>query len=159
MSYGIEDGEATRPGAAADDRVIAADQARDLTQAFLVRHGATLIDPDKIGTRFESAARFRHDLRAKLSMLQTLAATIDRADEERREALAVLGDSPDEPICAEMRSRLSRCEGTIAASATDVPDVIEEFLPEAPAIDGDLCSGYRALLDCLRDLASRLRRD
>lgn len=130
--------------------------ARDLTQAFLVRHGPTLIDPDRVGSRRESVARFRHDLRAKLSLFDSIVGSLDEADGERRAILSQIETEPFDEDRNSLRRQLDRCEETIASGCENVPDVIDEFLPEAPDIDPALTEGYRAFLDQLRGLRAHL---
>ena len=158
LSTAIGDDDILRASDPLDVDMALAVKARDLTQAFLQRHGPTLIDPDKIAGKYESAARFRHDLRAKLSMLQTIIVSIDKNDQSRRELQAQLEDLSDGEDRQELSARLVRCEETIGAACENVPDVIDEFLPETPDIDSDLTSGYQDFLDCLHQLRDRLLR-
>lgn len=156
MSTAIGDDDILRASDPLDVDMALAVKARDLTQAFLQRHGPTLIDPDKIAGKYESAARFRHDLRAKLSMLQTIVVTIDKTDQSRRELQAQLQDLSDGDDHRELSAKLARCEESIGAECGNVPDVIDEFLPETPDIDDDLSTGYQDFLGILRQLRDRL---
>jgi hypothetical protein len=143
-------------GEAIEGRIADALAARELTQAFLVRHGPTLIDPDKIAGKQTGAANFRHDLRAKLSLLETITVSLDKADQERREALALLADSPDEELRRTAERQKQRSEGAVESCCGDVPDVIDELIPEPPDIDAELTAEYARFLERMGELRRHL---
>lgn len=89
-------------------------------------------------------------------MLQTIVVTIDKTDQSRRELQAQLQDLSDGDDHRELSAKLARCEESIGAECGNVPDVIDEFLPETPDIDNDLSTGYQDFLGILRQLRDRL---
>jgi hypothetical protein len=143
-------------GGPLDGRLASAFEARDLTQAFLVRHGPTLIDPDRIGSRREAVAKFRHDLRAKLNLFDSIAGGLSEAEGERSALLAQLRSEDFADSRDTLNHQLEVCVERIETVCENVPDVIEEFLPEAPDIDPALVAGYHDFLDHLRKLRDRI---
>jgi len=138
------------------DRVtVAAAEARDLTRDFLTDNGSTLIDPDKIAGRHETAAFFRHDLRAKLSLFETIMSTLERTSEQRADLSARLEGDSEADSRGEIESELRRCERFIASTCEDVPDVIDELPIEAPEIDADLTRRYADYLERMRAVRER----
>lgn len=154
MSFAINGGDGWFSGSL--DRVTAAAaEARDLTREFLTQNGSTLIDPEKIAGRHEAAAFFRHDLRAKLSLFETIMGTLERSGEQRADLAARLAATPDLPERDEIESEIRRCERFIASTCEDVPDVIDELQEEAPDIDAELTLRYEVFLDRMRAVRER----
>jgi len=138
------------------DRVtVAAAEARDLTRDFLTDNGSTLIDPEKIAGRHEAAAFFRHDLRAKLSLFETIMNTLEKTSEQRADLSARLEEDSAAEGRAEIESEIRRCERFIASTCEDVPDVIDELPVEAPEIDPDLTRRYEDYLERMRLVRER----
>lgn len=154
LSFANNDGDRWFSGSL--DRVTAAAaEARDLTRDFLTVNGPILIDPEKIGGRHEAAAFFRHDLRAKLSLFETIMGTLERTSEQRADLSARLEETAEAGSREEIESELRRCERFIASTCEDVPDVIDELPAEAPDLDAGLVGRYEDYLESMRAVRER----